>query len=123
MDKLVLSSSIPKKMVFLGDTIGLGAFAVVGATVGIVSNAGFLPTIIYAILTATFGGLLSDVLINNVSFVLKREIYASAAALGGAVVFLTSQFGSDAAIAGGFLSTVLLRFIAVKYKINLRRMK
>ncbi|MFQ5405661.1 MAG: trimeric intracellular cation channel family protein [Candidatus Micrarchaeia archaeon] len=114
---------IPKKLVLAGDTIGLGAFAVVGATVGISAQVGILSTIVYAVLTATFGGLLSDVLVNNVSFVLNRQVYASAAALGATATFLTVSFGTGAAIAIGFISTIATRTLAIKYNLNLPRMK
>jgi uncharacterized membrane protein YeiH len=114
---------IPKNLVEAGDLLGLAAFAVVGASVAMAGGKGPLVTMLYAILTAAFGGLLSDVLINNVSKVLNREVYASAAGIGGLAFFFAYPLGVDAAAIAGFATTAGLRFATVKWGINLPKMR
>ncbi len=116
-------ATIPKNLVLAGDTLGLAAFAVVGASVAVSSDRGVLAAMAFAVLTGAFGGLISDVLVNNVSFILNREIYASAAALGGLAFFMSVPLGADAAGFAGFATTAGLRVASVKFGINLPKMK
>lgn len=69
------------------DAAGLSLFCVLGARVAI--EAGFSGTIalVMGLLTATFGGLIRDVLCNEIPLILRNEIYATAA-LAGALVFV-----------------------------------
>lgn len=68
------------------DAAGLCLFSVLGA--GVAIEAGFNGTIavVMGVLTATFGGLIRDVLCTEIPLILRKEIYATAA-LCGAVVF------------------------------------
>ncbi|WP_164156290.1 trimeric intracellular cation channel family protein [Sandarakinorhabdus rubra] len=72
------------------DAIGLGAYSVLGAAKAL--NAGVPPLVAVAmgVLTASFGGIVRDLLAGVPSILLRREIYVSAAALGaGTYVGLT----------------------------------
>jgi uncharacterized membrane protein YeiH len=71
--------------------------------------------------TGSFGGVLRDVLLNNVPLVFQKEIYAMASIIGGILYFLLRQFEMDADIAKVIciLLIFIIRLVAVKYKLAL----
>jgi uncharacterized membrane protein YeiH len=72
------------------DAIGLGAYSVLGAAKALGQGVPPLVAVAMGVLTASFGGIVRDLLAGEPSILLRREIYVSAAALGaGAYVGLT----------------------------------
>jgi len=69
------------------DAIGLGVFTLVGAWVAQQSGLGSIGIVFIAMLTATGGGALRAMLVAEIPFILKQEVYASAS-LFGALTFL-----------------------------------
>ena len=61
------------------DAVGLSVFCVLGAQAGLLAGAHWSIAILTGVMTAAFGGLLRDVLVNDVPLVLREEIYALAA--------------------------------------------
>lgn len=109
------------KMLFLFDALGLGLFTMIGIQKGI--EHGFSPGICIALgtITGSFGGVLRDVLLNNVPLIFQKEIYASASILGGIVFFLLHEVDIDDSIA--FIISVLIvffiRVLAVRFNWSL----
>ena len=105
------------------DAIGLGVFAVSGARIGM--EAGFMDNAFLVtflgMTTAVGGGMIRDVLLKEIPFVLNKRVYAVAAIAGALtywvmeVVFLNPVL----AYALGWLVTVTLRLLATIYKWNL----
>ena len=77
-----------EKIIVIVDALGLGVFTVIGIEKGIAFQMPFFNCIIMGIMTATFGGLLRDILANRVPFILEKEFYATACFLGGILFFL-----------------------------------
>ena len=72
------------------DALGLGAYSVLGAAKALSLGVPALPSVVMGVLTASFGGIVRDLLAGEPSILLRREIYVSAAALGaGTYVGLT----------------------------------
>ncbi|QPC86185.1 trimeric intracellular cation channel family protein [Mesorhizobium sp. NBSH29] len=99
------------------DAIGLAAFSVMGAAKGLVVTGSAPVAIIMGVLTATFGGILRDLLAGEPSVLLRPEIYVTSA-LAGAATFtlldlaaLPSPFAAMIAVAVAFL----VRGGALKY--------
>ena len=105
------------------DAIGLGVFAVSGARIGM--EAGFMDNAFLVtflgMTTAVGGGMIRDVLLKEIPFVLNKRVYAVAAIAGALtywvieVVFLNPVL----AYALGWLVVVTLRMLATIYKWNL----
>ncbi|MEO1019071.1 MAG: TRIC cation channel family protein, partial [Pseudomonadota bacterium] len=66
---------------------GLSVFSVLGAQSALLAGAPSIVAIFMGAVTATFGGIIRDVLLSQPSLILKQEVYATAA-LGGATVFV-----------------------------------
>jgi uncharacterized membrane protein YeiH len=82
------------------DAVGMAAYAVIGTAKAMSFGVPPLVGIVMGVLTATFGGIVRDVLANEPSVLLKPEIYLSAAALGAAVFVGLSALGLAPLIAG-----------------------
>jgi len=106
---------------FLFDTIGIALYTVVGIETGLI--AGLHPIICIALgtMTACFGGVIRDILCNEIPVIFRKEIYATACIFGGFTYFLLRMFLGDTnylfIIAG--LIVILVRLLAVKFKISL----
>ena len=81
------------------DAIGLGLFAVLGAEAAQRAGAAPWVAILMGTITATAGGILRDIVCAEVPLVLRREIYATAAALGAAVFILSLEVGAGRVLA------------------------
>lgn len=109
------------KTMFFFDSLGLGLFTVVGIEKG--QEAGLSAIICVALGTTTgcFGGVLRDVLLNNIPLIFRKEIYASACIAGGILYFAVKQTGIlvEYTTTITIVFIVLIRIIAVRYKISL----
>jgi uncharacterized membrane protein YeiH len=97
------------------DALGLALFAVIGTETALLSGAGIPAAIAMGVITATFGGILRDLLGAESPVVLSREIYVTAALLG-AVVFVAAGaagFGRDGSIVAGIMAAFGLRGAAL----------
>ena len=120
---ILLKSKIDylRTSLFLFDTIGIGLYTVVGIEKGI--SAGLHPIICISLgtISACFGGVIRDILCNEIPVIFRKEIYATACILGGVSYFLIRKLPIDSnfvfIIAG--LVVILVRLIAVKFKISL----
>ena len=106
---------------FLFDALGLGLFTVVGIKLGIEKNFSMGVCITLGTITACFGGVVRDVLLNNIPLLFRKEIYAMACIAGGLIYFLLRQMNIDADLVTilCILLIFIIRVIAVRYKISL----
>ena len=68
------------------DAVGMAVFAVLGAQKALDAGTGPEVAVLMGTMTATFGGLIRDVVCTETPLLLKREIYATAAAAGAATL-------------------------------------
>ncbi|WP_203258546.1 trimeric intracellular cation channel family protein [Hyunsoonleella ulvae] len=106
---------------FLFDTIGIGLYTVVGIEKGL--NANLHPIICIALgtMTASFGGVIRDILCNEIPVIFRKEIYATACILGGLAYFVLIEFPikTDFVFIISGLVVIVCRLLAVKFKIML----
>ncbi|WP_407523192.1 trimeric intracellular cation channel family protein [Lacibacter sp. MH-610] len=81
-----------KRTIFYTDAIGLGLFTAAGIEISITYGLNELYALVMGVISATFGGLIADILCNAVPNLLKRgELYATACAIGGTGYLLLKQ--------------------------------
>ena len=106
---------------FLFDTIGIGLYTMVGIEKGV--EAGLEPLICVTLgtITASFGGVLRDILCNEIPVIFRKEIYATACILVGAGYFLLLKTPLPEAYAylSGLALVIGVRLLAVRYGIAL----
>lgn len=102
---------------FLFDTIGLGLFTMVGVMK--TEDLGFPIWVCIAMgtITGSVGGVLRDVLINEVPLLFRKDIYALTSVAGGSVYFLGKylQFSSFETSLVGAVVIIVLRLLVVKF--------
>lgn len=111
------------KALFLFDALGLGLFTIVGMEIGIAKGFSIGICIALGTISACFGGVLRDVLLNKVPLIFQKEIYALACIIGGLFYFglkLTS-ISTDLVRISAILLIFFIRIIAVRYALALPR--
>jgi|SRR5512132_41396 uncharacterized membrane protein YeiH len=105
------------------DAVGLALFAVTGAERAMLSGAGSIAAIAMGVITATFGGMVRDVLGGESPVILAREIYVSAALLGASSFILLIGIGvpREGALISGFMVVLLVRGAALRWDWSLPR--
>lgn len=104
------------------DALGLGLFSASGANVAHQAGCDFHIAMLLGAMTAIFGGILRDIICNEIPNVLRRsELYATCALLGSAVFLIALEWTRDIPIATltGITATFTLRLLSVKYRITL----
>ncbi|NND79060.1 MAG: trimeric intracellular cation channel family protein [Maribacter sp.] len=110
-----------RKTLFLFDTIGIGLFTMVGIEKGLSADLMPVMCIILGTITASFGGVIRDILCNEIPVIFHKEIYATACIIGGLFYFLLIQLPIDGAYAysASILIIIIVRLLAVRFHIAL----
>jgi uncharacterized membrane protein YeiH len=114
-----LTAHIPEsryRLLLWLDALGLSVFCVVGAEKAMEAGTGGFIAIVMGVITATFGGVVRDVLGGEIPVVLRKEIYASAALAGSAALVggIAAGFSPAAATLTGFAICLIIRGLALQ---------
>ena len=110
---------------FIFDAIGLGLFVVVGIERTLGAGFPFWVAIVMGMITGSVGGIIRDILINELPLIFRKDIYALACVIGGLVFLMCDKMNVSPTItqitsAG---SVILTRVLAVKFHISLPVLK
>ncbi|APG59798.1 trimeric intracellular cation channel family protein [Christiangramia salexigens] len=111
-----------KKSLFLFDTIGLGVFTITGVEVGVQNDLNPIISVALGAMTGTFGGVIRDILCNEIPVIFRKEvIYATACLIGGVAFVILDRLGVklDIIYITTSMTVILIRLVAVKYQISL----
>jgi len=116
--------AITEKAIVIPDAVGLGIFAAGGTHLALVAGMSPMIAVLMGVITAVAGGVLRDVLVNEVPRAFHdHQPYAAIAFAGGWVLVLIGYLNTpeylDVAIAAVLM--VAMRLIAVRFKIQLFR--
>ena len=114
---------LPENLFLIPDAIGFALFAIVGTQVALDWNMPWLTASLLGVVTAVFGGLLRDVMINEVPLVFSSELYATAAWIGSMTLIILNAFDVEGTIAAwaGILVCITVRMVALRWKVMLPR--
>lgn len=101
----------------LFDAIGLAAFSVIGFKIALTQDMAPLIAIMMGVWTAIIGGLLRDIICNEIPLVLQREIYITASIAGSVTYLLLHRLGIDSGINEFIMLFVIfaIRMLALKF--------
>ena len=103
------------------DTIGIGLYTVIGVEKGLVIGLDPIICIALGTISACFGGVIRDILCDEIPVIFRKEIYATASILGGISYFLLRKLPIESdyvfIISGAIV--ILVRLLAVRFKIAL----
>jgi uncharacterized membrane protein YeiH len=113
---------VPERSLRLPDALGLGLFSISG--VGIALDAGAPPftAALLGTITGVFGGVIRDVIGNEIPFIFRnRYLYATAAFAGCCLYLLLIGLNVERGVAGlcGIAAVVLLRLAALRFGLRL----
>ena len=114
-----------ERVILFFDAIGLGVFTVIGAQQALDAELGGIGVVTVGCITAVGGGMIRDLLAAEVPVVLHKEIYASAAVVGGLLVWAL-QFTTIPHAIGLTASAVVvvtIRLLAMRYHWGLPAMR
>lgn len=107
-----------RRSLFLFDTIGIGLYTITGVQVSLAFGLDPIICIILGTVSACFGGVLRDILCNDIPIIFHKEIYATACILGAAVYLFLTQFEISQTVsmilAGAVIITI--RILAVVFE-------
>ena len=109
------------RILLWADAVGLALFCVLGTEKALAAGAPALAAVFLGVISATFGGIARDVLCNEVPLILRREIYATAAAIGGGVyaALISAGVSHSPALLCAFGAGFAVRAAAIIYKFSL----
>ncbi|XQW84612.1 trimeric intracellular cation channel family protein [Thalassotalea piscium] len=112
---------IPKRFLLIADAFGLALFAVLGTQKAMALGAPISVAIVMGTITGVAGGMIRDVLCNVIPMILRQEIYATAAILGGSMYAFFNYLGWSDNIATIFaiLGALKLRLAAIYWNVSL----
>lgn len=112
-----------QRLLLLADAVGLGIFVSLGVSIALAHGYSEWASVLLGIVTATFGGVIRDILAAEVPLIFRKELYATAALAGGITFVLLALQGWPVfiPIASGAVVTIGIRLLAIRHKWSLPR--
>jgi uncharacterized membrane protein YeiH len=108
--------------VLLPDAFGLGFFTAVGTAVAFKQGVSPFIALLMGVMTATFGGVIRDIVCNEIPILFKRgQLYATCSLFAALIYWVCEAAGTspETAMSACVASALLLRLIAVRYNLQL----
>jgi uncharacterized membrane protein YeiH len=112
---------IPKRFLLIADAFGLALFAVLGTEKALSLGVPISVAIVMGTITGVAGGMIRDVICNVIPMILRQEIYATAAILGGSLFALFQGLGwpDNISLISAILGALTLRLAAIYWRVSL----
>ncbi|MFG0382357.1 trimeric intracellular cation channel family protein [Pseudomonas sp. zbq_18] len=118
-----LTQPIHERGLLIADAFGLAVFTVIGTEVALQHNVPYSTALIMGVMTGVAGGVMRDVICNEIPLIFQKEIYATACLLGSLVFIglreLQTPHWLDTGIA--MLVVLLTRLAAIRWHLSLPR--
>jgi uncharacterized membrane protein YeiH len=114
-------SAIAERAVLWFDAIGMAAYAAYGASKALTYGVAPVPAFVMGVLTACAGGIIRDVLANEPTILLRRELYITPAALASGLFVALTLLGLPAFAAASIAAVAgfILRAFAITHRLTL----
>lgn len=111
-----------RRSMFLFDTVGIGLFTILGIEISLNIGLSLEISLILGVISACFGGVLRDVLTNEIPLIFRKEIYATACFLGGLsyLILRWLHFPENGTIILSILIVILIRYFSIRFKWTLQ---
>ncbi|MDO8959956.1 MAG: trimeric intracellular cation channel family protein [Rhodocyclaceae bacterium] len=119
---LVRNLRLPPRLFLIPDAIGLALFTILGTQVALQWQAPWLAASVLGVMTGVFGGVLRDVLCNDVPLIFMRgELYATASLTGALTLIGLQALELSPVLAawGGMTVVLVVRLLAIAFHITL----
>lgn len=113
------------RTLFIFDTVGIGIFTILGLQKALSLGANPGISIIMGMVSAVIGGVIRDILCNEIPLIFRKEIYATACLVGALVFFLLQELSVPPNV--NYIVTVslivIIRIIVIKKGLNMPKMR
>ncbi|HEX5363699.1 MAG TPA: trimeric intracellular cation channel family protein [Gallionella sp.] len=115
---------LPKNFFLVPDAVGLALFTVIGTSVALQLQVPWLIAALMGVITGVFGGVIRDILCNEVPLIFRTDIYATASLAGALLLIALDDLGAghNLAILLAMIGTVAIRLAAIRWHIHLPRL-
>ncbi|KAF0246964.1 MAG: hypothetical protein FD180_187 [Planctomycetota bacterium] len=112
---------LPAKGLEYFDAVGLGFYTATGALLAADKGLPSVPALLVGVTAACGGGVLREVLVNDLPFVFRGTLYATASIAGATALLVARKFGAPDALALGlgFAVTTCIRILAIRKQLSL----
>ena len=110
-----------RQLLIWADALGLALFAAIGTQISLAHDTGPLVAVMLGVVTAVTGGMIRDVICNEIPLILSREIYATAAFAASLAYVLVDRLGGDSILSLGIAVAVgfAVRGLAIRFNWSL----
>ncbi len=116
-----LTKPIHERGLLIADAFGLAVFTVIGTEVALQHNVPYSTAVIMGVMTGVAGGVMRDVICNEIPLIFKKEIYATACILGSLVFIALRELHTphwlDTGVA--MLTVLAVRLAAIHWHLGL----
>ncbi len=116
---------LPQWAIDVPDALGLGLFTMTGAYYALEQQAPLFIASLFGVMTGVFGGVLRDVVCNEIPAVFSHStsLYATCSFAGSWIYLIGVQRGAPqlSATIAGIAATFLLRMLAIRFNLRLPR--
>lgn len=114
---------INERGLLIADAFGLAVFTVLGTQVALAENVPVSAAVIMGVMTGVAGGVMRDIICNEIPLIFHKEIYATACIAGALIYIGLLQFGLAEGVASGLamLAVLNIRLAAIRWHLELPR--
>jgi len=114
-----------RKTMFLFDSIGIGLFTILGLEKTLATGLAPIIAVMMGTISAVFGGVLRDTLVNEIPLIFRKEIYATICLGGGLLYLLLKALGlaQDWDVVITISAIISVRILAVVYNWTFKAVK
>lgn len=118
-----LTKPIPANVLLIADALGLAFATVIGTDVALKLHVSISVAVIMGVMTGVAGGVMRDIICNEIPLILQREIYATASIAGALVFAALDACAIDHSVASIVAITIVfvIRLAAIRYRLALPR--
>lgn len=113
--------AMERRWLVWADGLGLALYAVLGCRIALDTDAPAIVCVFMGVMTATFGGIIRDLLAGEPTLIFRRELYVTAAVLGASLYYALLHFGipQNAAMTMAVTAAFALRGAAIYWRLTL----
>lgn len=110
-----------RQLLIWADALGLSLFAALGTEICLQHGTGPLVAVMLGVTTAVTGGMIRDIICNEIPLILEREIYATAAFAASLAYVLVDRLGVGAStsLTAGVVTGLVVRGLAIRFNWSL----
>lgn len=114
-----------RKTFFIFDTLGIAMFTILGTEKALQFHVNPVIAAIMGMFSAIMGGVMRDVLTNEIPIIFRKEIYATACLAGAICYILLNSLMLDRIVCTlvSVLLILVIRVLAVKYHLSLPKFR